>query len=729
MRATYIGRMETQNLIKRRLSEPVTLERIRHLVESGEAVHRTDLARRLCDELDLRDRRGRLQVCGCGLALTALEKKGLVRLPALASPGSRRRQPQRLGQPVPAAEGVPDEVGSVGGLRLVEVRDAGMLRVWNEMMCREHPLKHGPLVGRQIRYLIGSEHGWLGGFGFAAAALQMADRDRWIGWDAEGRRQLLENVVCMNRFLVRPGIACANLASHVLALCVRTLPADFERRYGYRPLLLESFVDPADHAGTCYKAANWVRVGQTKGRGRYDRHTRCERTRKDIYVYPLVEDFRQRLGLPPAGVQPLDLTAGMDEQQWAQNEFGGAALGDRRLSARLVEMAAGKGAHPTASWTQIAGGDRAATKACYRLLSQPDDSPLTLEAMLLPHRQQTLRRMAAQTTVLCIHDTTDLNYAGLAACSGLGVIGKNQTTTESRGLQLHSTLAATGEGLPLGILRAACRAPELKPERKGKDRRNLPIEEKDTLRWIEGLRDSQDVAATLPGVRVINVMDREADFFDMFDQWRRNPRGELLVRALHDRSTTGEASMFQTVRSVPPQAVLQIAVPRHSARPAKGKRPATASTPARTAEVELRFVAVTIRPPKLGVNRAKDPIALTLIHIVEPHPPRGVKPLEWFLLTTMRVDSVKQAEQCVAWYCRRWRIEEWHRVLKSGCRAEDAANRTPVRLQRVVAIGMVVAWRIMLMTLLGREVPELPADVFFTDLEMRVLRRYAKKTA
>ena len=721
--------MRTQNQIKRRLSEPVNVDRVCNLIERGGFAHRTELARRLCDEFGFRDRRGDPQVSGCTLALAELERRGFYRLPGPVRSSRKRRGPRRLGQPVPVAQGVPAEVGLVRGLRLVEVREAEPLRLWNEMMVREHPLGHGPLVGRQIRYLIGSDHGWLGGFGFGAAALKMADRDHWIGWDIETRRQLLENVVCMNRFLIRPGIECANLASNVLGLCVRALPADFDRRYGYRPLLLESFVDPAEHAGTCYKAANWVCIGQTKGRGRQDRHTRRERTRKDIYVYPLVADFRHRMGLPPTNIRPLDLTDGMTEDQWAQNEFGGAALGDKRLSDRLVEMAAGKGAHPNASWTQITQGEPAATKAFYRFLSQPDDSPLTLEAIHQPHRQQTIRRMAAQKTVLCIHDTTDLNYGNRPACRGLGVIGKNQTRAESAGLALHSTLAVTDAGLPLGVVRAQCYAPELRPERKGKDKRYMPIEEKETFRWIEGFRDCQSIAASLPGVQVINVMDREADIFELFDEWRQNPGTDLLVRAMHDRRTVGKNSLFQTVKNTRVQTRLRIAVPRHSARPPKGKKGARPKTPARTAELQLRFASVTIRAPEWGVNSTKQPITLTLIHIVEPYPPRGVDRIEWFLLTTLRVDSAKQAEQCVRWYCLRWRIEDWHRTLKSGCRPEAATHRTDVRLQRVIAISMVVAWRVMLMTLLGREVPELPPDVFFTDLELKVLQRYAKKTA
>ena len=721
--------MRTQNQIKRRLSEPANVARVSGLIQGGNFAHRAALARELCKMFGFLDRRGKPQICGCTLALSELERQGILWLPGPARRSRRRPSPQRLGHAVPAVQGVPAEVGLVCGLGLVEVRETEQVRLWNEMMISEHPLGHGPLVGRQMRYLIESDHGWLGGFGFGAAALKMEDRDRWIGWDAETRRQLLDNVVCMNRFLIRPGIECANLASMVLGLCVRTLPIDFERRYGYRPLLLESFVDPATHTGTCYKAANWVCVGRTKGRGRYDRHSRRERTRKDIYVYPLAADFRRQMGLPPTSVRPLELTAGMAEDQWAQNEFGGAPLGDSRLSRRLVEMAAGKGARPGASWTQIAQGEPAATKAFYRFLSQPDDSPLTLEAILLSHRRQTIRRMAAQKVVLCIHDTTDLNYGNRPACRGLGIIGKNQTRTESTGLALHSTLSVTEDGLPLGVFRARCYAPELRPERKGKDGRYLPIEEKETFRWIEGFRDCQAVAAGLPGLQIINVMDREADIFELFDEWRRTPSTDLLVRAMHDRRTEGHRSLFQVVLKTSVQSRLRIAVPRRSARPPKGKKGARPKTPARIAELELRFAAVAIRAPKCGVNCAKEAIPLTLIHIVEPHPPRGLKRIEWFLLTTVHVETAKQAEQCVRWYCRRWRIEDWHRVLKSGCRPETATNRTDVRLQRVIAISAVVAWRVMLMTLLGREVPELPPDVLFTDLELKVLHRYAKKKA
>ncbi len=131
----------------------------------------------------------------------------------------------------------------------------------------EHPLQDCRLVGRQLRYLLASDHGWLGGLGFGSAALRLAGRDAWIGWDVSQRQQHLERALNMTRFLIRPQARCANLASHVLALCGRRVAGDFERRYGLRPWLLESFVETPTCEGSCYKAANWILAGPDQGPG------------------------------------------------------------------------------------------------------------------------------------------------------------------------------------------------------------------------------------------------------------------------------------------------------------------------------------------------------------------------------------------------------------------------------------------------------------------------------
>jgi hypothetical protein len=717
--------METQNQIKRTLSQPEAIEHVRSVLDENGGMNRTTVAEKICRHYGFTDARGALQTSSCLKALRDLERGGQIVLPKpLVQPG--RGSPRRLCEPVPMPQGVPLEVGDVCGLKLVAVESVEQMRIWNEMMIREHPRQAGPLVGRQLRYLIDSGYGWLGAAGFGAAALQLHDRDLWIGWDDETRRSHLHRVIGLSRFLIRPDVHCRNLASHLLGMILRAAPDAFEKRYGFRPWLVESFVDTSCFAGTCYRAANWVRVGLTQGRGRQDRHRERAETVKDIYLYLLEKDFRAKLGLPAdSGLSALDVADGLGAEGWAEKEFGGAPLGDKRLSSRLVDCAGAKANKPDRAFSGVAKGDWAAVKGYYRLIDHPDETAVSMENILAPHRNRTIRRMQAQQTLLCIQDGTDLDYSSLDRCEGLGVIGSNQTGAKSRGLHLHSTFAVATNGLPLGILKAQCIAPGLKSKEDKRRHCDIPIEEKESFCWVLGLRDCMEVAREMPHTRLISVMDREADFFELFDEQRQNPSVQLLVRARHNRTTTEGSKLFDAIKKTEVRARLQIYVARQSARPKKSKQKARAGRSARTAEVSLRYDQIELRPP--SYHKDKPPIMLWVVHVVEDNPPEGDEGIEWYLLTTIKIDSVEKAEKCLRWYCLRWRIEDWHRVLKSGCRIEDAGHETAERLKRAIAINLVIAWRIMLMTLMGRETPELPTEILFSDLEIEVLEAFAKK--
>jgi hypothetical protein len=183
--------------------------------------------------------------------------------------------------------------------------------------------------------------------------------------------------------------------------------------------------------------------------------------------------------------------------------------------------------------------------------------------------------------------------------------------------------------------------------------------------------------------------------------------------------------LFDALRQSAVRSQLRINVPRQSARPKKSKQKAREGHGQRMAQVDLRFSKIALRPP--SHHQEKAPITVWVVHVLETSPPADAKPVEWFLLTTREITQVEQAQECVRWYCLRWRIEDWHRVLKSGCGIEDLQHKTAERLKRAVAINLVIAWRIMLMTLMGRECPKLPAEVLFSDLEIEVLQAYAKK--
>ena len=270
--------------------------------------------------------------------------------------------------------------------------------------------------------------------------------------------------------------------------------------------------------------------------------------------------------------------------------------------------------------------------------------------------------MKGQQTVLSIQDGCDLDYNNLAQCDGLGQIGTNQTGAKSRGLHLHSTFAVTSQGLPLGVLRVQCLAPKPKGPADDKLSSAIPIEEKKSFYWIEHHRDLVDIAADMPNTRLVDVCDREADFFELFDEQRHNPRVELLVRAKHNRNLAEDPfKLFDAVRSSPVQSRVRVKIPRQSARPKSSKQKAHPRKAARVAELAVRSLRIQIPAPKHCKD--KKPIDLWVLHALEEKVPFQTKPVEWFLLTTIDLACAQDAEQCLRWYCLRWRIEDWHRVL------------------------------------------------------------------
>lgn len=713
--------------IKQRLAQPDNVAVVRKLLNAQPAPTRTQLAKELCRLLDLRDPKGDWQVATTVHALRDLEAQGLWTLPI---PKLRRTRiwstaPKRLPQRVKAAAGVPRELERIQGLCLIAVATPEHLLIWNELMIREHPLHDARLVGRQFRYLIGSDHGWLGGIGFGSAALYLEGRDTYLGWNDAQRTAQLSRVINMTRFLIRPALDCPNLASHVLGLCARRIAADFEGRYGLQPWLLESFVDTSAYAGTCYQAANWQKVGQTKGRGRNGARD-AGKSIKDVYLYPLVADLQARLGVERFPWTALAPHEGMDGAAWAEQEFGTCELGDQRLTHRLVKMVQAEAAQPGVSHAQAVGGDPHQLKAYYRFLNN-ENAELNVASLLQTHRTQTLRRMKAHPLMLLVQDTSDLNFSSRPHCTGLGEITANQTGAKTRSLKLHSSLAVEPEsGLPLGVLRLHGYAPE---SAKGKNP-HRPIEEKDSHRWLEGYQEASAIAALLPGTRIISVADREADMFELFDYRRRQtgPKADLLVRAKWDRQLTDtDATLFAELAAAPLAKTVKITVPRQREHVGKPSDPGRPGLAAREAEVEVRYKEVTLNAPQTPTLRDQPPVRLWAILLEEKNPPAGATAVRWVLLTTVQVASAKQALKCIRWYCRRWRIEEWHRVLKSGCKILEHQNHDAEVLLRAITLDAVIAWRIMLLALLGRTMPGLPADLLFDPCECEVLELLAKK--
>lgn len=282
------------------------LQLIQTLTADCATLGRTELAHTLCELVDWRRPTGRLKNHEGRLLLEHLETRGLVTLPPVRALGRRGpREAPRSAQGAPA----PELVGTVSDvlplvLEVVPPGRRGPSRLWRELIGRYHYLGDRVPVGATLRYFVRAARPpdqVLACLGWTSAAWKMGVRDRWIGWTDAQRRQNLPYVVNNSRFLILPWVHVKGLASHILAVCARRLPADWAARYGVRPLLLETLVDPTRFRGTCYRAANWLLLGRTVGRGRMDRaNVLAGHAPKDVYVYPLCRDVQQRLCTAPA---------------------------------------------------------------------------------------------------------------------------------------------------------------------------------------------------------------------------------------------------------------------------------------------------------------------------------------------------------------------------------------------------------------------------------------------
>jgi hypothetical protein len=717
--------MKTAETILELLSSKNTISKVKDWLEKNKGKGRSALAQYLCGTLNITDHLGKPRIAGVHVALRILESRGFWKLPRLPRSTRARQQFRRLNTAVPRPEEVPAQVEQVKGLRLVEV-DAGddkLFRIWNELISTEHPLKDCRLVGRQLRYLIGSDHGWLGAIGFGSCALHLRVRDEWIGWDSFTRKGFQERLINMTRFLIRPQLRCQNLASRVLSLCLERVGRDFAARYGFEPWLLESFVDTEQHLGTSYQAANWLPIGTTAGQGRNVHAIRTPKTPKAVYLYELVRDWRNRMGLPALSekIKPVDLEDAFHNGNWVDAEFGNVDLGHEDRAQRLVRIATAKAQQPSAPYTECFAGNRHELKAYYRFINNKGEQ-VNPDSMLHGHRERTIGRMKKYKRVLAIQDTSDLDFSERLHCNGLGDIGKNQTGAVSQGLKMHSTLAVSEKGLPLGVLKTQFYASHYDETKKAQDR---PIEEKESYRWLGTIDNLNQAAEYLPGTEVIGVGDRESDMFELFDYRRRKaPRVHLLVRAKHNRCLEEHSrKLFDHLAALPAMAQAQIEVPRQREKKSKPSKPGRIALPARTAHVDVKWDKVTLSPPDTSQTRNLQPLEIYALSIVEPHAPEGAKALRWVLLTTIPICSRKEALRCLRWYTMRWRIEEWHRVLKSGCHIEAHQHRTADSLARAICIDAVIAWRVMLLALLGREIPEMPCELMFSSWECRLLER------
>ena len=380
--------------------------------------------------------------------------------------------------------------------------------------------------------------------------------------------------------------------------------------------------------------------------------------------------------------------------------------------------------YPVRAVTGASGGGPTVTDEYHRFIDAPAANAATVEDVLAPHRARTLQRMRELPTVLCVQHGGSLDFARHGRTGGSGVAGSDRTGAAGSGLYLHATVALNTAGLPIGVLRASFDAQGPCGDS------NEPRAEKESLHWIEGLRDCARAARELPETRVVCAMDREPDLLDLLVEHReRAPQVELLIRAKVDRVPGTDTAadgrelsrhLFDEVRNGPPQGVIDIKIARRSAGIKAGKRARKLGPILADVRTTLRYRRVA--PPCPGAA----PGEMSLVHIREDNPPRNIKALEWFFLTTLPVNDDDDARWIVQRYMFRGNVEDLFRVLETGCKIEELRHDTFQGLERAVAVNAVVAWRVQSMARFARNVPDMSAEVLFSDGELRALAAYAR---
>lgn len=456
------------------------------------------------------------------------------------------------------------------------------------MLERRHYLNSAKLYGQQIKYLIKSvRYGWIGALAFSSASWRLRPRDERMGWDEETRRKDLKKVICNSRFLLLPEYGVKNLASQVMARCLKRIPADWEKHYQVRPILVETFVDKERYLGTCYKAGNWIMLGETKGRGRNDQFHENKLSQKYIYVYELEKGV---LGPAPQ----------KEKEDWVSEELKWTELPNQAKKKRLMILMRDFFNKPALPLPLVCEGT-AKLKGAYRFFADDKVKP---EDILGSHVQQTIARAREHQVVLAVNDTTSFNLCGHQATRGLGYLSTEQKET---GYLLHDTVLFTTGGVPLGVLNGQTWAREVKEYGKKRQRKNKPIEEKESYKWLKSLQATRKAQEKAPDVQFVSVGDREADIYELFELAQKTGC-RFIVRSSQNRRTTEGLGVWDSIREEKAAGVIQVQVQGRNKKP-------------REVELEISYSKVGLAAPQNKKEKGK--VELWAIRAKESSPPKG----------------------------------------------------------------------------------------------------------
>jgi hypothetical protein len=420
---------------------------------------------------------------------------------------------------------------------------------------------------------------------------------------------------------------------------------------------------------------------------------------------------------------------------WVNEEFSELDLGDKRVNKNAKKIIDVLALQPGAS-IPVVFKTWPETKACYEFFH---NGKVQTKKILAPHIKATLGRIEKESVVLLPQDTSSLNYTSKPSIKDLGNIGKSNKT---KGYFVHPLLAITPFRINLGIIDAKIWTRDLeKKKRTDHEAYALPIEEKETFRWIESYRIACDVAKKCPDTQIIALADRESDFAELFEAVQKAQEGNvkyahIIVRSCHDRAIEpsldaidkrNENSCNEEQKKFEKKLRNKLKLSK-SIGEVKFTIPRATSRPARAVTQTLKSAKVTFKKRSTGKNSNYPSVTINAVMAIEENPPEGVEPLIWVFLTTLPVDNFEQVSLVIQYYLCRWEIEVFFKILKSGCNVEDR-RLTGGAITPLIAIFMVIAWRIMYAMKMGRSSPEISCETLFSASEWKSVHKILNKEA
>jgi hypothetical protein len=413
-------------------------------------------------------------------------------------------------------------------------------------------------------------------------------------------------------------------------------------------------------------------------------------------------------------------------QAWIEMETKGADFGDQRLDARFQILLKQFSDKPSLSIPAACGG-HAETAAAYRFF---DNAKTAAAKVLAPHRNATLERIRAEAVVIASQDTSELDLTRKQEKVGGPLNDANRW-----GMYVHPLLVMTPQRVPLGVMHVEMwsRDPqelEKTSQERRKERRQKPFAEKESYRWLKGYEAACQIAVEAPNTKVVCVADSESDIYECFLAGARTDakRAEWIVRAGQEDRTLAEEekNLRQLLACQAPLGKMTVHVSKREATTGDGRK-RRQPRESREADVTVKSVRTLLNPPRRA-DEQLPPVTVNAILVREENPPEGEEPIEWLLVTSLPIETFEEACTVVSYYCCRWEIEVFFRVLKSGCKIEELQFHREDRLQVCLALYLIVAWRVLYVLKMGRECPDMDCDAIFTEAEWKSVYVIAKKS-